>query len=84
MFGRCQEIVRCCVDIIIFVITSLLVFLIGVIIGAYTTLATTLGVGAIIAIAAILVVLLIIRIISIICYKEKYCGSCSNKNDNYC
>ncbi len=85
MFNKCCEIAKCCVDIVICVLTSLLLFIIGLIIGAFTGLATTLGIGAIIAITAILLILLIIRIINLICCenkKEKDCNYCDY--DKYC
>lgn len=75
---------KCCTDIIIFILTSLLLFVLGIIIGAFTGLAALLGVGSIIAITAILTILLIIRIITLICCKEKKQNKCCCDYDKYC
>ena len=77
---------KCCVDIIICILTSLITFVIGLIIGAITGLLSALGIGAIIAILAILLILLIIRIITLICCKkeDKNICNCNNDYDKYC
>lgn len=64
---------RCCIDLVIFVISVLLAFGIGLIIGALTTLVAFLGIGAIVLFLVTLVILLIIRIIMLICCKKKDC-----------
>ena len=64
---------RCCIDLVIFVISILLAFGIGVIIGALTGLVTFLGIGAIVLFLVTLLILLIIRIIMLICCKKKEC-----------
>lgn len=64
---------RCCIDLVIFVISLLLAFGIGLIIGALTGLVTFLGIGAIVLFLVTLLVLLIIRIIMLICCKKKDC-----------
>lgn len=67
---------RCCVDLIICILTSILTFTIGLLIGAFTGILVLLNLGAIIAVIAILVILLIIRIINLVC--------CKDKKENYC
>ena len=64
---------RCCIDLVIFVISILLAFGIGVIIGALTGLVTFLGIGAIVLFLVTLLILLIIRVIMLICCKKKDC-----------
>ena len=64
---------RCCIDLVIFVISILLAFGIGVVIGALTGLVTFLGIGAIVLFLVTLPILLIIRIIMLICCKKKEC-----------
>lgn len=64
---------RCCIDLVIFVISILLAFGIGVVIGALTGLVTFLGIGAIVLFLVTLLILLIIRIIMLICCKKKEC-----------
>ena len=81
MLNKCCEIAKSCVDVIVCILLSLLLFIAGLIVGAYTSLATILGLGAIIAITAILLILLIIRIITLICCKEKQ--NCCDYN-KYC
>ena len=64
---------RCCIDLVIFIVSILLAFGIGLIIGALTTLVTFLGIGAIVLFLVTLLILLIIRIIMLICCKKKEC-----------
>ena len=64
---------RCCIDLVIFVVSILLAFGIGLIIGALTGLVTFLGIGAIVLFLVTLLILLIIRIIMLICCKKKDC-----------
>lgn len=74
---------RCCVDIIICILSSLITFIAGLLIGALTGLVTALGLGAIIAILSILVILTIIRIINLVCCKDKKDDCCCDY-DKYC
>lgn len=64
---------RCCIDLVIFIISILLTFGIGLIIGAFTDFVSFLGIGAIVLFLTTLLVLLIIRIIMLICCKKKDC-----------
>ena len=73
---------KCCVDIVICILTSLLTFAIGLIIGALTGIIVLLNLGAIIAVFVILTILLIIRIINLICNKDKKDKCC--EYDKYC
>ncbi len=74
---------RCCVDIIICILSSLITFVAGLLIGALTGLVTALGLGAVIAILSILAILLIIRIINLVCSKDKKDDCCCDY-DKYC
>ena len=74
---------RCCVDIIICILSSLITFIAGLLIGALTGLVTALGLEAIIAILSILVILTIIRIINLVCCKDKKDDCCCDY-DKYC
>jgi len=58
---------RCCIDLVIFVISILLAFGIGLIVGALTGVVSFLGIGAIVLFLVTLLILLIIRIIMLIC-----------------
>ncbi len=62
---------KCCIDLIIFIISILISFIIGLLIGSSTELVTTLGIGAIIAFLVTLIVLFAIRIITIVCSKKR-------------
>lgn len=64
---------RCCVDLVIFIISILIAFVIGLIIGALTGLVTFLGIGAIVLFLITLFALLAIRIIMLICCGKKAC-----------
>lgn len=64
---------KCCIDLVIFIISILLTFGIGLIIGAFTDFVAFLGIGAIVLFLVTLLVLLIIRIIMLICCKKKEC-----------
>lgn len=72
---------KCCVDLILTILISILTFTIGLIIGALTSIIVILQLGAIIAFAIIIALLIIIRIILLIC--KKTCG-CKNDYDNNC
>lgn len=64
---------RCCIDLVIFIVSILLTFGIGLIIGALTDFVSFLGIGAIVLFLTTLLILLIIRIIMLICCKKKDC-----------
>ena len=68
---------RCCVVLIIYILSVVLAFAIGIVVGALTTIFSTLGLGAFIAIIITVLLLLIVRIIMLICNgdkdKKKYC-----------
>lgn len=66
-----------CLGIVIWILVTLIAFVSGIIIGAFTGLLVLLGLGALIAILVILVILLIISIILEICCKKE-------KHDNCC
>lgn len=61
---------KCCIDIVIYILSIIFTFLLGVVIGAETALFETLGLGAFVALLVILAILIIIRIITIICCKK--------------
>lgn len=82
MQNECCKKAKCCVDIIICLLTSLITFVAGLLIGALTGLVAALGLGAIIAILSILLILLIIRIITLVCCKDKKDDCCDY--DKYC
>lgn len=79
--NKCCKKEKCCVDLIICILSSLLTFVVGLLIGALTGLVAVLGIGAIIAIIAILVILLILRIINLLCCKDKEKNECCCYND---
>ena len=62
---------RCCVDVVIFILSILFAFIIGVIIGAVTGLFAALGLGAFVALAVILGILILIRSVMLICPETK-------------
>ena len=64
---------RCCMDLIIFILSVVIAFIIGLIIGNLTTLVTFLGIGAIVLFLATLLIILIVRIIMMICCRNKCC-----------
>lgn len=71
----CQRNKKCCVDIIIFILSVVFAFIIGIIIGATTGIFDALGVGAFVAFAILVGILIVIRIIMLTCFgckKEKY------------
>lgn len=61
---------KCCVDIVIYILSVIFTFLLGVVIGAVTGIFATLGLGAFIALLVILAILIVIRIITLICCKK--------------
>lgn len=62
---------RCCIDLIIFILSILSAFVIGLLIGAFTGIIVMLNLGTIIAVLAILILLIILRIINLICNRNK-------------
>ena len=84
--NKCCNKEKCCVDLVICILSSLLKFVAGLLIGALTGLVTALGIGAIIAITTLLLILLVLRIINILCCraKEKKDCCCYNDYDKYC
>ncbi len=64
---------KCCIDLVIFIISILIAFVVGLIIGNLTGLVTFLGIGAIVLFLATLLLILIVRIIIMICNKRKCC-----------
>ena len=84
--NKCCKKEKCCVDLIICILTSLLAFTIGLLIVALTAIIVILNLGALIGIIAILAVLLILRIINLICSKDKQKDTCCcyNDYDKYC
>ena len=83
MQNNCCKREKCCIDLIICILSSLITFVAGLLIGALTGLVAALGLGAIIAILSFLVILLIIRIITIVCWKDKK-EDCYCDYDKYC
>lgn len=78
----CQKYKKCCVDVVIFILSILFAFVIGVIIGAVTGLFAALGLGAFVTLAVILGVLIIIRIVMLACLGIK--KDRKNKYDDCC
>ena len=58
---------RCCVDLIIFILSVLLAFAIGLLIGALTGIVELLGIGPLITFIVILILLIVLRVIMRIC-----------------
>ena len=78
----CPKYKKCCVDVVIFILSILFAFVIGVIIGAVTGLFAALGLGAFVTLAVILGVLIIIRILMLACLGIK--KDRKNKYDDCC
>lgn len=64
---------KCCIDLVIYIISMLITFVVGLLIGGLTELVTFLGTGAIALFIVTLLIFLIVRIIMIICNKGKCC-----------
>ena len=64
---------KCCIDLVIYIISILITFVAGLLIGGLTELVTFLGTGAITLFVATLLIILIVRIIMLICNKGKCC-----------
>ena len=78
----CPKYKKCCVDVVIFILSILFAFVIGVIIGAVTGLFAALGLGAFVTLAVILGLLIIIRIVMLACLGIK--KDRKNKYDDCC
>ena len=68
--NNCRRAFRCCIDIVIFIISILLTFVIGVLVGGATELATVIGTGVLIT---VFVLFIIIRVVQLLCCKIKCC-----------
>lgn len=64
---------KCCIDVIIFILSILFTLVLGIIIGTVTGFLGLLGFGAFVTLAIVFLVLLLIRIIMLICCKGKKC-----------
>lgn len=64
---------RCCIDLIIFILSILFAFVVGIIVGALTGIIVLLSLGSFIVLAVILAILILIRTITLICCKQKKC-----------
>ena len=64
---------RCCIDLVIFIVSILIAFVVGLLIGNLTGFVPFLGTGAITLFTATLVLILLVRIIMIICCDKKCC-----------
>ena len=53
--NNCRRAFRCCIDIVIFIISILLTFVIGVLVGGATELATVIGTGGFIVLITVFV-----------------------------
>ena len=62
-----------CIDIVIFIISILLTFVIGVLVGGATELATVIGTGGFIVLITVFVLFIIIRVVQLLCCKIKCC-----------
>lgn len=63
---------KCCIDVVIFVLSILFALVLGIIIGAVTDLFAILGLGAFVAVAVLLGVLILVRVVMLICCR-RYC-----------
>ena len=64
---------KCCLDIVLFILAILTTFVIGIIVGVYTSLVETIGIGAIASILVTFAVLFILRIVDLVCFKKCKC-----------
>lgn len=64
---------RCCVDLIIFILSVLFAFVVGMIVGAFIGIIVLLNLDSFIVVAVILAILILIRTITLICCKQKKC-----------
>ena len=65
---NCRKTKRCCIDIVIFILSLVFTFIIGIIIGANTGILDALGLGAFVAFAVLVGILIVIRIIMLACF----------------
>ncbi len=72
MFSRCKKTTCGCIDAIIFILSVLFAFTLGLIIGALASIIVFISLPAVIAVAVILAVLIIIRLISMNGTRYKY------------
>ena len=70
--NNCRRAFRCCIDIVIFIISILLTFVIGVLVGG-AELATVIGTGGFIVLITVFVLFIIIRVVQLLCCKIKCC-----------
>lgn len=86
--NKCYKKEKCCTDLVICILITLLAFSIGLLLGALTAIIVFLNLGALIALIAILAILLVIRIINLVCGKDKEKDKnnccCYNDYDKYC
>ena len=61
----------CCMDLVIFIISILITFVVGLLIGSLTGFVDFLGIGALVLFVATLAIILIVRIIMLLC-----CNKC--------
>lgn len=73
--GKKERRNRCCIDIIVFILSVLLALTVGLIIGSLPIIGTILliAIASLIILAIILVILIIIRIIQLKCNRNKCC-----------
>lgn len=69
----CKKDKKCCIDIIIFILSIILAFTIGLIVGAALVGIVILSLPAIIVFAVVIAILIIIRAIMLICSNNKKC-----------
>jgi len=64
---------KCCIDLVIFIISILVSFVAGLLIGSLTGFVEFLGTGAIVLFVTTLFLILLIRIIIMLCENKKCC-----------
>ncbi len=64
MFSRCKKNTCGCIDAIIFILSVLFAFTLGLIIGALASIIVFISLPAVIAVAVILAVLIIVRLVA--------------------
>lgn len=63
--------IKCCIDLVIYILSILISFVIGLLVGALTEIVGFLTIGAIIVLLVELILLVIIRIITLLCCQRK-------------
>ena len=58
---------RCNIDLVIFIVSVLITFVVGLIIGSLTGFVDFLGIGALVLFATTLAIILIVRIVMLLC-----------------